>query len=477
LASLGGSVVGVVIGTKLIPYIICNAYGIMYDLPKAKLSFHFLVCLGSILASLVCTLGATWWAVMATMHETPAALMRPRTPKAGKRIFLERIPFIWKRMNFSTKVSARNLLRYKKRFWMTVIGVGGCTALIITGLGLHTGIFAVIDRQYEELSYYNIQVGLDSDAAEGEIEQVLDFVQNDDRLSRSMTSYTNTVTFESDTRAVDGYTVSVADQADMDGLMVLREMGTKDPITIPDDGVVMSKKLSELLGISVGDTITIDDGGNRAQVRVAALCEHYVRHYVFMLDSYYAQCFGQMPEDNAIYARTAEDTEEAISDVAEDFMNMDAVISATNIRSSANSFEETMSSVNVVVVVIILAAAALAFVVLYNLTNINITERIRELATLKVLGFYDGETAMYVYRENFVLTLLGVALGQLLGKLLYTYLIRTVEVDLVMFGREAVWSSYVGSIVLSILFAILVNFVMYFRLKKIDMVESLKSVE
>lgn len=477
LASLGGSLVGIVVGTKLIPYIICNAYAIMYTLPQAKLDFQWGVCLGSIVASLVCTLGATLWAVMNTMKETPAALMRPRSPKAGKRVFLEYIPFIWKRMNFSAKVCARNLLRYKKRFWMTVIGVGGCTALIITGLSLHNGIFAIIDRQYDELSLYNLQIGVDTDAGTDACQTVMDALSEDTRVEQTLKTYTNTVTFESDSRVVDGYLVSVEDQSEMEGMVVLREMGSGDAITIPEDGVVMSQKLSELLGISVGDTVTIESNGTRVEVRVAALCEHYVRHYIYMLDSYYSSLFGEAPEDNSIYVSVTENTEEAISAVAADMMSMEEVASATNIRSTADSFSESLSSVNIVVVVIILAAAALAFVVLYNLTNINITERIRELATIKVLGFFDIEVAMYVYRENFILTLLGVALGQVLGKLLYTYLIRTVEIDMVMFGREAVWSAYVGSIVLSLLFAVLVNFVMYFRLKRIDMVESLKSVE
>ena len=477
VAALIGSVLGVLIGAKMIPYIICTAYGVMYRLPDAALPYRPGICGITIAATLLCIIAATLWAVLSTMRETPASLLRPRSPKAGKRIFLEKIPFIWKHLNFSAKVAARNLLRYKKRFWMTIIGVGGCTALVITGLSLHPGLFAITEIQYDELSLYNLQVIVETDEAGENLAEALQMLEEDDRVEETMISMTSTVSWISDSRTVDGYLVSVESQEDMEGLMVLRDPDTEEPITIPEDGVVMSLKISELLDVSAGDTITVEMDDQRYEVRIAAICDQYVRHYIYMLDSYYESVFGEAPDDNAVYAVVTEDTEEAISEVATDMLRLDSVSSVTNVLAWANSFEEQLSVVNIVVVVIVLAAAALAFVVLYNLTNISITERLRELATIKVLGFFDGEVAMYVYRENIVLTLLGILLGQPLGSLLYTYIIRTVEMDIVMFGRYSALQAHLGSVALTILFALLVNFVMYFRLKKIDMVESLKSVE
>lgn len=475
LAAVGGTVVGAVIGTTLIPWVIFTSYGIMYTIPDLQLSLYWGLCLGAGAAGLVCTVGATLWAMMATARSTPAQLMRPKTPKAGKRVFLERITPLWRRMSFSMKVSARNLLRYQKRFWMTVIGVAGCTALMIAGLGLRSSIFSIIDIQFDEIYQYDAQVSLDTDTAETrqEIETHLGSLENVESIAPV---YTRSVSFSGPAGSMDGYLMVTDEPAALYEQIDLREMKTKTHQDIPGDGVVIDQKLSELLGVQVGDSITVDCG-KVISVKVGGIVEHYVYHYAYMDAGYYTELTGEDYRPNEFLVSTVDASEEAISSVCENLMEQEGVRAATNMGASARSFRNTMDAMDAAVAIIVLSAAALALVVLYNLTNINITERLRELATIKVLGFYDGEVAMYIYRENIVLTVLGIALGQVLGKFLCTYLIRTIEMDIVMFGREALLGDYLLSVVLSVIFAVIVNFLMYFRMKKIDMVQSLKSVE
>jgi putative ABC transport system permease protein len=413
--------------------------------------------------------------MLATARSTPAQLMRPKAPKAGKRILLERIPFLWRHLGFSAKVSARNLFRYKKRFWMTVIGVAGCTALLIAGLGLRSSIFSIIDIQYGEIYRYSAQTALDTEV-EGAAQQVEDLLQHQENVTAYAQVYSRSVTFSGPGGSVDGYLTVPEDAEALYQQIDFRDMDTGEHLDIPQEGVLIDEKLAELLDLQVGDTLTLDCG-TLIQVPVGGIVEHYIYHYAYMDRDYYTALQGEEPAFNTFYLTAQDDSEEAVSTICESLMALDGVNSATNLGASARSFRETMEVVNAAVTIIVLSAAALALVVLYNLTNINITERLRELATIKVLGFYDGEVAMYIYRENIVLTLLGIALGQVFGKFLCTYLVRTIEMDIVMFGRDALLQNYVWSVVLSLCFAVLVNFLMYFRMKKIDMVQSLKSVE
>ena len=474
IAAVGGGIVGVAIGTTLIPWVIFTSYGIMYNLPSLHLELYWPLSLGSIGAGVACTVGATLWAMLATARETPAALMRPKAPKAGKRILLEHIPFLWKHFSFSVKVCCRNLFRYKKRFFMTVIGIAGCTALMIAGLGLRSSIFSIIDIQYGDIYRYNLQVSMDPDT--GDPTAISQAAQADENTASLADIYTRAMTASSPEGSQDGYITVTDDPEALYEQITLRNMDKGDHIEIPQDGVVISEKLAELLKLKVGDTITLECG-SKAQTRVAGITEHYVRHYVYMTSSLYTELFGGDYTPNELLV-TAKDTgDDAMEQMSARLMEEPGVTAVSNIGAAAHNFEENMKAVNAAVTIIIISAAALALVVLYNLTNINITERIRELATIKVLGFYDREVAMYIYRENMVLTILGIALGQLLGKYLCSYLIRTIELDFVMFGRQALVQNYVMSVVLSLIFALAVNFLMYFRMKKIDMVQSLKSVE
>ena len=475
MAAVLGAVIGAVIGTTLIPWVIFTSYGIMYTLPRLELSVHWGLCFGAMGAGLVCTVGATLWAMLSTASSSPASLMRPKAPKAGKRILLEHIPFLWKHFTFSMKVSARNLLRYKKRFWMTVIGVAGCTALLIAGLGLRSSLFNIIDLQYGSIYKYSAQVTLDT-SVEGVQERIGQLLSQMEGVSSMAPVNTRSVTFQGENATVDGYLTVTEDPAALYRQIDLHSMDTGAHLDIPEDGVIIDEKLAEMLGLQVGDSLTIDCG-TRITVKVAGINEHYVYHYAYMTAGEYEALTGEDYEANEYLLSTVDSSDEGVSQVCQELMAQEGVSGAVNMGATSRSFRSTMEVVDAAVMIIIISAAALALVVLYNLTNINITERIRELATIKVLGFYDMEVAMYVYRENLVLTVLGIALGQLLGKYLCTYLIRTVEMDIVMFGRQALPQNYILSIVMSLGFAVLVNVMMYFRMKKIDMVESLKSVE
>ena len=474
-AALGGAVLGAAVGTTLIPWVIFTSYGIMYTLPALQIRIYWGLILIAGAAGVACTVGATLWAMLSTARLSPAALMRPRAPRAGKRILLERVGPVWKRMSFSMKVSARNLFRYKKRLWMTVIGVAGCTALLIAGLGLRSSIFDIIDIQFGEIYRYDVQMSADPEVP-GTTDRVERYLQQSAGTEAWAGANTRSVTFQAGGAAADGYLRVTDDREALDRQIDFRDMSDKTHLRIPEDGILIDVKLAELLKVGVGDTVTIDCG-SRISVPVGGIMEHYVYHYACMDAETFSRLTGEEYAPNEYFLTVTDDSDDAVSGLCGDLLELDGVQSASNLKSMARSFRETMEVVDAAVMIIILSAAALALVVLYNLTNINITERIRELATIKVLGFYDAEVAMYIYRENIVLTLMGIALGQFFGKFLCTWLVRTIEMDIVMFGREAKPENYVLSVVLSLLFAVLVNILMYFRMRKIDMVQSLKSVE
>ena len=476
LAAAVGALLGALVGTTFIPWVIFSSYGIMYDLPRLSLRVHWGLCLGAAGVGLAVTLGATAWAMGATARQAPAALLRPKAPKPGKRILLERVGPLWRRLSFSMKVSARNLFRYKKRLFMTVIGVAGCTALLIAGLGLHSSIFDILDIQFFDLYRYDIQLTLDPDSegAAGRVEALL--AQRPE--AESWTGiYSRSVRFSAGDSSMEGYLSVTADPEGLARQMELRDMDSKELLSVPEDGVLIDLKLAEDLGLKPGDPLEADMG-RPVRLQVASVREHYVYHYAILTRELYTALTGESPGENEyLISLTADAGEETVSALCRDLMRLEGVQNVTNKTATANSFRKTMEVVNAAVMIIVLSAAALAFVVLYNLTNINVTERIRELATLKVLGFYDPELAMYIYRENLVLTALGILLGQPAGKLLCGFLIRTVEMDIVMFGRDPKPENYLLSVLLSLCFAALVNLLMYFRLKKIDMVQALKSVE
>ena len=476
-ASLIGGILGLAIGCTLIPAVIANAFNIMYAMPPLEFREQTALCVLSVLAAVACTTGAALWACLSTLMATPASLMRPRAPKAGKRVFLERVRPIWRRLSFTWKVTMRNLFRYQRRFWMTVIGIGGCTALIVTGFGLHESIFAILDKQFDEIFLYDASVGLDKDAAPEDRAAVEDYLAGSPYLDRTLTGHQALLDVSNGGMAYDAYLRTISDLDTYRRFVDLRHRTDSAPVSLPDDGVIITEKLAELLEADVGDAITLD-GDKRVEAVVADIVENYAYHYVYLSEACYQALFGTAPEDNVILLAYREDTSAAQSDaVSAELMALDAVTSYSYIATLRDSFTNSMVAIDYAVVIIITAAAALAFVVLYNLTNINITERTRELATLKVLGFFDKETTAYVYRENVFLTIFGIVLGLVLGRLLHAWLVLTVEVDLVMFGRTAPPYAYVLAAALTVAFSVMVNIAAHFKLKKVDMVESLKTVE
>ena len=477
VASLVGGLIGLGVGATLIPAVIANAFQIMYAIPGLDYKMQLPLFVLAVLAAVACTTGAALWACLSTLIDTPANLMRPRAPKAGKRVFLEYIKPIWRRLSFTWKVTMRNLFRYQKRFWMTVIGIGGCTALIVTGFGLHESIFDVLDKQFDEISLYDATVGLDEDLTEEQKQGIEDYLDGEEAVVDYMFTYQQMMDASTTGTSYDVYLFAVDDVEEFGRFVDLRHRSDHAPVELDGSGVVIDEKLSELLGVSVGDTITLE-GDQRVEAVVADITENYVYHYVYLTRDLYTQLYGEDYQNNVMLLAYQDGMGVDVSNqTSETLMKMDGVASYSYIATIRDSFEDSMDAINYAVVIIIVAAAALAFVVLYNLTNINITERRSELATLKVLGFYDGETTAYVLRENVFLTIFGVILGLVLGRFLHSWMVLTVEVDLVMFGRTAPPYAYVLAAALTALFSLIVNVAAHFRLKKIDMVESLKTVE
>ncbi len=474
LASLLGGILGLAVGATLIPAVIANAFNIMYAMPPLEFREQTVLCVLAVLAAVLCTTGAALWACLSTLIATPANLMRPKAPKAGKRVLLERVGFIWKRLTFTWKVTMRNLFRYQRRFWMTVIGIGGCTALIVTGFGLHESIFAILNKQFDEISLYDATVGLDEDAAPDELAAVTDYLDNSGKVERWHLTSQHTAEASAGGVAYDVGLYAIDDFEGFTRFMNLRHRQDDGAVAPPEDGAIITEKLSELLGVEVGDTITLDKDG-RVDVRVDDIVEHYVQHNVYLSAACYERLLGETPAQNLILLKYGDGAQS--DEVSAQLMAMDAVTSHSYIAAIRDSFTNSMEAIDYAVVIIILSAAALAFVVLYNLTNINITERTRELATLKVLGFFDKEITAYVYRENVFLTLFGIVLGLVMGRFLHAWMVLTVEVDIVMFGRTAPPYAYVLAAALTVVFSVIVNIAAHFRLKKVDMVESLKTVE
>lgn len=476
-ASLGGAAAGLIAGCALLPRMIFNAYAIIYAMPAMKLQLDGVVCFWSVFAAAACTTGAAIWASLASLTASPAGLMRPRAPEPGKRVLLERMPLIWSRLNFTGKVTVRNLFRYKKRFWMTVLGVGGCMALLITGFGLHDSIFGMMDKQYNELYHFQLRAVLDKDVSDQELTALEQAVKGNHLVAADLPCRQSSVTFSAGERTVDGGMIVPGEGTDLSAFVTLRTPGDRTPLALPASGALIDQKLAELLGVSVGDRFVIEENGVQVQAVVGGIAENYIMHFAYMTPACYQSLFGRPAGLDSLLVRCADDSDETAQTAAHALMSAAHVKSVSLLSETRNIYSKSMDSINYVILVVILAAAALAFVVLFNLTNINITERLRELATLKVLGFYDRELSAYVYRENIVLTLIGVILGVFMGYFLHHWLIRTVEIDALMFVRSAKPASYVYAALLTGIFAAAVNFAAHWRLKKISMVESLKSVD
>lgn len=479
-ASLFGCVFGVLIGMWVFPTIIVDAYNIMYDLPQALTPFSWPLAIFSAVTATLCTLAATLSACWNALRETPARLMLPRAPKAGKRIFLERVTPLWSRLKFTQKVTARNLIRYKKRFFMTVIGISGCTALLVTGFGIRDSISDIVGIQYGELSSYNLIVGLQHESAlEGaQLQEILEDKSRVEDYLAVLQDAGSVVPDGGD--PADDITIFVPSSVErLPEFFRFRHRTDSETVDYGEDAVIVTEKLAERQHLKVGDTITVRNQDEiETSFVITDICENYVYHNLFISPSTYEESFGERPEMNSLLCRLPEGGPEGGEDeLTTELLKCTDVAMTTSTEELSASFNNSLKSINYIVVVLIISAGALAFVVVYNLTNINITERVKELATIKVLGFYESEVAAYVYRETAVLTVIGTAAGLLLGVALHQFVIRTAEVDMVMFGRAIYAPSYIYAAVLTVVFSVLVNLVMYKKLAGISMVESMKAPE
>lgn len=478
LACIIGSILGMSVGFVLLPKIVWKMYSMMYQIGDIQTSFNFEIgSLGFILI-VISILGATIYAVIKELIQTPATLMRPKSPKMGKRVFLEKVTFIWKRLSFSRKVTVRNIFRYKKRFLMTIIGIMGCTALIVTGFGIRDSIRAIMPDQYEKVFNYDLQINLKADLDKKQKQDFINSLTNDDKIEKLSETYMSSISAINENVEENVQIIVPNNNTDFNTLINLTDVKSKNNLSLPEDGVLLTDKAAQLLGVEAGDTITLKDTDeNETNVKVTNVVENYVYHYIYMSKSMYENLYSKSFDSNVILTKDFNLDNETEDNFVKDLMNMPEVASVTRISTAMNMMNDTMKSLNYVVVILIVSAGLLAFVVLYNLSNVNISERIRELATIKVLGFYDKEVYLYITRETIILTAIGLVLGLVAGYFLDFFILETCEINMLRFRKFVAPLSFVFAALITILFTIIVNIVTYFALKKINMIESLKSVE
>ena len=480
-AAVLGALFGLAFGFTVFPSVIWYAYAMMYYVPAFHPVWRWGYALFAGGSLILCTLAVTIATCRSSLKESPADLMRPRAPKAGKRILLERIRPLWRRLSFTYKVTCRNLFRYKRRFWMTVIGVAGCTALLVTGFGISDSINGIMVKQYTDVSQYDLMTAV-TDAADTRSGPVYDYLfagGSDGAVTSSLATMTEAATQElPDGSTAEVYLMVPQDAAALNDYIDMHERTSRQPTPLGETGVVLTEKLAELLDVKAGDTVTLVNGdGAEGSFTVSGVCENYVSNYVYMSAATYADAFGQEPEWNNILSRLSDDSQQARDAISTELLAMDEVASLTFTEDMMTQVLNMLNSINAVVVMIVVCAAVLALVVLYNLTNINVAERVKEIATIKVLGFYDREVSAYVMRETVALTIIGALFGLAGGIALHRFVIYTVEVDAVMFGRTIDPSSFVYSLALTMLFSLIVNLLMGRKLKHISMVESMKAPE
>ena len=481
-----GSILGILALSQVLPAVIMKAYGIIYFVPELPLPLPVDPGFAGLAAGLGVgvTLFATWAAVAATLRERPAQLMLPRAPKAGKRIVLERIGPLWRHLSFSWKVTFRNLFRYKKRFVMTVIGIAGCTALLLTGLGLSNAINDIIDKQFGEITKYNAVVTLADDLSSEEQRRIDDLLDDGSLVTaHTLAMRQNMLAGGPDEQDKRMELVVPEDPASFDRFVALNTRVGHHPVKLDDDGLVLTEKLAAELGVRAGDAVTLTEQdaignatGTSYEATVTGIVENYVYHYAYMGPVLYEQLMGKAPDYRTVLAVTTSDPDLRVQ-FSNDLLAAGGVKTVAYNDETIDAYRDMMSSVNMIVVVLVTAAAALAFIVLYNLTNINITERMREIATLKVLGFTPREMNAYIFREIFLLAAIGCAVGLVLGVWMEGFVVVTAEVDQIMFGRAIHPTSFLLAFLLTMLFTVLVMLAMRGKLRRIDMVESLKSNE
>lgn len=478
IACVAGSVLGQIVCLLFLPQSIFDAYSALYRLPPLTITVPWTMSVVSFLVALACTVFVAWLCCRRELRFKAASLMRPKAPKAGKRVFLERLPALWNKMSFSSKITVRNLFRFKTRLAMTTAGIAGCMALVVSGFGLQDAINPIIDMQYGGIYKYDIMMALAKNLTAQDSMSLKDELASDNRISVAMFMRSVTVSASSGSGSAKEVYLTVPDStADLAGMVSLRDIDTKKPLELSDSGVIISGKLADILDIGAGDSIDFTVNGSGYSLPVDAVSENYVFHYIYMSEAVYKTTFDSDAQYNTVVATAGEELTDFDS-FTSDWLNKDfGIVSVFDISKAKQAFSDTIASLNVVVVIMLLSAGALAFVVIYNLTNINISERLREIATVKVLGFTNRETNMYIFRENVIMGIAGIIVGSVAGYFLAQYMITTLEVDIVMFYRQIDTTSYLFAALLTAFYIGFANVVMSGRIKRISMVESLKAVE
>ena len=478
IACITGSILGLAIGFSVFPTVIFFAYGMMYSIENIVYVFSIPIAIGiTSLALIIITLSA-YMACRKELKETPAILMRPKAPKSGKRILLERIPFIWNRFSFISKVTVRNIFRYKKRFLMTVLGIAGCTALILTGFGIKDSIEMILTGQYGTLFKYDMSLVTQSDMTDKQIYELRESLSNIDEINKyEFFSYENgDIKVNNNTKEI---TIVVPENLEkMDKFIHLQDRKTQNPIELNNKGIVLTEKIARDLGVKAGDEIElINSDDKKVKIKVSNITENYISHYAYISPENYTKLFEKDLDFNRVIGILNNPSVKIEDKLSKKLFDIDTIDGITFNTASKETFHNTIKNLNYVVLIMIISAGALAFVVLYNLTNVNISERIREIATIKVLGFYDKEVSAYIYRENIILTIIGTVVGLGLGTILHKFIMVTVEIQSMMFGRVIDMSSYFIATVLTIVLSLFVNLAMFYKLRNVKMVESLKSVD
>ena len=477
-ATLSGGAVGILVGQKLFPYVIQVSYGIMYDcLKQPDIPYRPVFAIQAMLISFACIMLATGLSCMNELRESPAELMRPAAPKVGKRVLLEYIPFIWKRLNFTTKSTFRNIFRYKKRLFMTIFGISATMALLVTGFGLRDSIIDLAEIQYDNIQLYDTMITFSG--TDEEKEDLGQWLEDEKDVAASTMVHMEMVDVSTEEGNGEVYLCVPENKEDFQAMTVLQNRTSEEVYTLDGEGILLTEWMADTLGVSAGDSITMEkeDGSSSQEVQVMGVVENYIMNYAYMSPEYYEKIYGEPAEFEVMYAEFTPEGQERERELGSEILQQPGVYNVSYTSDTKREINDMLQALVLVIIVLIITAALLAFVVLYNLNNVNITERRRELATLKVLGFYDQEVAAYVYHENIILTFMGIVVGVGLGTLLHQYIIHTIRVDMVMFGQHVSLVSFLISAVLTAVFSAFVNFVMYFKLKEINMVESLKSVE
>ena len=464
LATIIGSMIGVIIGYRLLPDLCFEMYKTAYRIGDIKLSYYSSLTFQGMMIALLCTLGATIYTCRKTLKEVPANLLRQVAPSPGKRVLLERINGIWKRLSFSYKVTLRNVFRYKKRFLMTIIGIAGCTGLILAGFGLKDCIEKMVPKQYEEVFNYQATISLNEEATDETIKKI----KENNKITDILRAQEETITI--DNKDTNQSVTLIIPEKDPTGFINLQDRKTKEEYDL-NDGLIITEKIANLLEVEEGDILEFT-GTNSYKEKISHITENYLFHYAYLPNSAY-----ENDTYNSVLIKTKEMTEGKEKKLANELKQIPGISSISFTSSTRHVFDDTMENFAYVSLILIISAGALAFVVLYNLSSVNISERKRELATIKVLGFYDKEVYQYINRENTILTIIGILLGLGVGNILTIYILKTCEVDTFMFDPTIAPLSYLYAILITAAFAILVNIILYFSLKKIDMIESLKSVE